>query len=102
MVAATTIVAMPEHLSMATIQDLRFSGFAAAAFNQMALRDGLLQVRRASFPAAELTLAQLSVLGEVALAEELPGGASVVLRPEPEMLIHLSAARAHGKIAVAG
>ena len=43
MPAATTIVAMPEQLSMATIQDLRISGLAATAFNQLALRDGLLQ-----------------------------------------------------------
>ena len=88
--------------SLSTVQELRGSSLAAAAFNELALCEGLAQLRRAGFPAAELTLAQLSVLGEVELAEHLPGGASVLLRPEPEMLVYLHGGRGHGEIAVAG
>ena len=94
---ATTVKAMPDTLSLCTTQEIRGS-LAAAAFNEIAMRDGLSQIRRAAFPAAELTLAQLSVLGEVELAEQLPGAASVLLRPEPEMLVHLSAGRGQGEI----
>lgn len=73
-----------------------------SAFNVMALRDGLIHLRRVSFPVSELTLDQLSVFGEVELAERLSRGAAVVLRPEPEMLIYLSASQGHGEVAVAG
>src|SRR5258706_4119018 len=93
---------MPETLSLSTTQDLRGGSLCSAAFNQLALRDGLVQLRRASFPAGELTLAQLSALGEVELAERLPGGAAVLVRPEPLMLVFLFAARGHGEVAVAG
>ena len=93
---------MPEPLSISTTQDLRQGGLASAAFNELALREGLSQLRRASFPAAELGLARMTVFGEVELAERLPGGASALLRPEPEMLVYLSAGRGHGEIAVAG
>lgn len=93
---------MSDTLSLSTTQDLRGPGLTACAFNAAALRDGLIQLRRATFPVAELTLAQLSVLGEVELAEGLPGGAAVLLRLEPEMLVHLSASRGHGEIEVAG
>ena len=93
---------MPEIISLSTTQEHRGPGLSASAFNELALREGLSQVRRATFPAAELTLAQLTALGHVELAERLIGGASVLLRPEPTMLVHLFAGRGHGEIAVAG
>lgn len=93
---------MSETISLSTTQEVRGAGLAASAFNELALREGLSQLRRASFPAGDLSLAQLSVFGEVELAERFTGGASVLLRPEPEMLVYLSAARGHGEVAVAG
>lgn len=93
---------MLETLSLTTFQDLRGGGLASAAFNELALGDGLSQLRRGSFPVGELTVAQLTVLGEVELAERLPGGAAVLVRPEPEMLVLVLASRGHGEVAVAG
>jgi Domain of unknown function (DUF5925)/ATPase family associated with various cellular activities (AAA) len=93
---------MPDILTLSAVQELRGAGLAAAAFNQIALRDELQHLHRASFPAADLTLAQLTVLGDVELAERTQGGASVVLRLEPKMLVYLFAGRGQGEIAVAG
>ncbi|MDQ4049244.1 MAG: DUF5925 domain-containing protein, partial [Actinomycetota bacterium] len=93
---------MSKTLSLSTTQELRGPGAAVAAFNELALGEGLPHLRRASFPAADLGLGQLMAFGEVVLAERHTGGASVLLRPEPEMLVHLFAARGHGEIAVAG
>jgi hypothetical protein len=93
---------MPETISLSTTQEFRGAGLAGLAFNELALRERLSQVRRASFPAAELTLAELSVFGQVELAEQMQGGAGVLLRPEPQMLVYLFAGRGHGEIAVAG
>ena len=74
---------MTDRVPIATVQELRGTGLSAAAFNAVAMRDGLLHIRRASFDAADLTLAQLSAFGDVELAEELPAGAAVLVRPEP-------------------
>jgi hypothetical protein len=93
---------MSDTFCLSTTQELRGAGLAAAAFNALAVRERLAQLRRASFPAGDLSLAQLTVFGEVELAERHAGGSSVLLRPEPEMLVHLFAARGQGEVAVAG
>ncbi|MDP9384209.1 MAG: DUF5925 domain-containing protein [Actinomycetota bacterium] len=93
---------MTEIVSLSAVQDLYGSRLTAVAFNQIAVREGLVHLRRATFPAAELTLEQLSVLGDVELAERLPAGASVVLRLGPRMVACLWAGRGNGEIAVAG
>jgi hypothetical protein len=93
---------MPEPLSVTTSQEIHLGNFCASIFNTLALREGLSQLHRTHFPAADLTLANLTVFGEVEAAEQYAGAACVVLRPEPRMLIHLSAERGNGDIAVAG
>lgn len=93
---------MTELLSFSTVQELRGQGLAGNAFNEMALREGLRHLRRGAFPVGQLTVAQLSVLGDVELSEQFPAGAAVLLRPEPEMLVYLSASRGNCEIAVAG
>jgi hypothetical protein len=93
---------MPEPLSVATTQEIHLGNFSASVFNTLALREGLLHVHRAHFPATDLTLAKLTVFGEVEAAEQYAGAAHVVLRPEPRMLIHLTAERGNGDIVVAG
>ena len=92
---------MPQTLELSTTQDFR-DGLVPAAFNEWALRDGLTYVRRTSFPAAELTLEKLVVLGDVELAAREGSGCAVVLRLEPDMLVELVGGRGHGKITVAG
>ncbi len=92
---------MVEILTMSAAQEVR-SNFTSAAFNQMAFREGLLRFRRATFPAADLTLAQLSVFGDVVLAEQSDGDREVLLRPEPAMLVRLSYFHGHGLVEVAG
>src|SRR4051794_24642422 len=92
---------MTDTVPIATTQELRGLGLTATAFNAVAMRDGLVHVHRASFDAADLTLAQLSAFGAIELAEQLPHGASVLLRPEPSMVIYLHASRGHGEIPVA-
>jgi len=97
-----TLNSMPPTLSLTTTQELRYPQVAFLAFNELALRDGLVQMRHATFPAGRLTVAQLSVLGDVEIAERLPEGAAVLLRPEPKMLVHVSAVSGNGAVAVAG
>jgi hypothetical protein len=92
---------MVEILTLSAAQEVR-SAFTNAAFSQIALREGLLCWRRAAFPAADLTLPQLSVFGDVLLAQESDGDREVLLRPEPEMLLRLSYFHGHGVVDVAG
>ena len=92
---------VPPKLALSTIQELH-GGLVGAAFNERAASDGLSYVRRASFPAAQLTLEQLVVLGDVELAERHPHGCAVLLRLEPDMLLQLAGGRGHGEIAIAG
>jgi len=92
---------MPETLALSTTQDFR-DGLVPAAFNEWAMRDGLTYVRRTSFPAAELTLEQLVVLGDVELAAREGNECAVVLRVGPDMLVQLGGGRGHGRITVAG
>jgi hypothetical protein len=91
---------MPHQLALSTTQELR--GLVPAAFNEAAMREGLSYVRRRSFPAVELTLEQLLVLGDVELAERHPAGCAVLLRVGPDMLVQLVAGRGHGEIEAAG
>jgi hypothetical protein len=92
---------MQEPISLATQQDLN-GQLAAAAFHAIALRDRLARVRRASFPAARLTLEQLVPLGDVELAERREGRVDALLRIEPGMIVYVTAGRGQGEVAVAG
>jgi hypothetical protein len=83
------------------MQDLR-DGLVPAAFNAWVARDGLTYVRRAAFPAVELTLDDLVAFGDVALAAREPHGCAAVLRLEPDMLMQLVGGRGQGTIKVAG
>lgn len=47
---------MPHPIALSTRQELSGGVLVPAAFNEQAMRDGLSYVRRASFPAVELTL----------------------------------------------
>lgn len=89
-------------LDLTTTQELHARELALVTFNALSFRDGLRHVRRAGFPASDLTLAQLSAFGSVELAEETGDEIGVVLRAEPEMLIYLYATGGRGGIAVAG
>ncbi len=93
---------MTDLVSMSMIQELRGAGLVIPTFNARAVSEGLLRVRRAVFPAPDLTIARLSAFGELELAEQVPGQCSVLLRPEPSMLISLLSSRGHCEIAVAG
>ena len=92
---------MPPTLALSTTQDSR-DGLVPAAFNEWALRDALTYVRQTAFPAAELTLAQLVVLGDVELAVSEGSGCSVVLRLGPDMLVAFLLERGQGRLMVAG
>jgi len=92
---------MPNTLTLSTTQDFR-DGLVNAAFNEWVLRDGLTYMSRLSFPAAELTLEQLVVLGDVQLAAREANECAVVLRLEPTMLVRLVGGRGHCTITVAG
>src|SRR3954452_11279147 len=92
--------AMPIELS--TFQDMRSGPLPEMAFNEVALRDGLSQIRVVKFPAATPGLADPSALGEVLLDERSPVGFSVLLRSEDGLLIALSVHRGAGSLAVAG
>jgi hypothetical protein len=89
-------------LSLNTIQDISNSSLCASAFLERVTTEGLTHVRRAAFPAGRPTIPDLMTLGEVELAELSAVGPAVVLRPEPQILVHLSFARGNGSIAVAG
>lgn len=92
---------MPQTLALSTTQDLR-DGLVPAAFNDWVMRGELTYVRHMSFPAAELTLEQLVVLGDVELAARDAKECAVVLRLQPDMLVQLIGGRGHGRITVAG
>lgn len=92
---------MPDPLMLSTAQDIR-EGLVPAAFNDWAMREGLTYVRRTSFAAAEMTLEQLVVLGDVELAARDESGCAVVLRLKPDMLVALVGERGHARITVAG
>lgn len=89
--------------SIATVQDLDDYGLVLAAFNGLSQRDGLRQHRWARFPVHALTAAQLVALGEVEFVERRSDdSASALVRPEPEMLIYISAGHGYASLAVAG
>lgn len=92
---------MPQTLAFSTTQDVR-EGLVPAAFNEWAMRDGLTYVRRTSFPASELTLEQIVVLGDIELAVREGSECAVVLRLGPDMLVQIGGGRGHGRITVAG
>lgn len=91
-------------LELSLVDEVRADVLSPAAFRVLALRDGLVEICRASFPAGELTLAQLTAFGEVELAERVAysGWVAALLRPEPEMLILLYGYPGYGQVAVAG
>ena len=89
-------------LDLTTTQELHARELGSTTFNVLRCREGLRHLRRASFAASDLTLAKLSVFGSVQFAERSADEVGVVLRAEPQMLIHLYAASGRGWIAVAG
>lgn len=91
-------------VELTLVEEMRADMLSSSAFKALALRDGLAQIRRAAFPAGKLTLPELTVFGDVELAERLAYGESTaaLLRPEPEMLVFLHVHRGLGEIAVAG
>lgn len=93
---------MTEIMRLSAVQDPFGDRLAGIALNQIAMRDGLKHIRRVAFPAGELTVEQLGVLGDVELAEDLPSGPSVVLRLGPDMAACLFASGGNGEITVAG
>lgn len=92
---------MTESLSLSVMQEVR-GGLTAPFFAQLAMREGLCHIRRGSFPALEMTIAQLGALGELEMSEASRHGNSVVLRPQPGMLTFLSVGRGQSEIVVAG
>lgn len=82
-------------------QDVR-NVLGIAAFNAVALREGLRHLHRAAFPSGTLTLDELTALGDVELAERVHGGAAALLRIEPRSLVFVSSVRGQGEVAVAG
>ncbi len=93
---------MPGFMTLSAVEDVFGTRLGGVAFNQIAIREGMRHLHRAAFPAAGLTVEQLSVLGDVVLAERFPEGPSIVLRLGPEMIAFLDSSDGRGEIAVAG
>lgn len=87
---------------MTTTQDLRSGHLCHLALIDLALRDGLQQIRRASFPVSLGELGDLSALGEVLIDERSSFGSGTLVRAEDGVLISLSTVRGSGDLAVAG
>lgn len=78
------------------------TGLGSATFNTLTMRDGLWQRSARQFPVTPSTHERLSVFGEVVFAEHTARGRDVVLRPEPGMLVWLSAGTGRAWLIVAG
>src|SRR4051812_17197781 len=89
-------------IDLSTTQDSRSAGLSCLAFNELALRDGLTQIRRAQFPVANGLPSDLSPLGEVLLEERAALANGVVLRAEDGLLIGLGWGRGSAELSVAG
>ena len=83
---------MPVELT--TMQNARDRSLCAAAFNELALRDGLPEILRMQFPVSGSPPTDVLLLGEVLLHERSPGSADMLLRAEDGMLIALVMHRA--------
>lgn len=91
---------MPVELT--TTQGIRDGSLCLIAFNELALRDGLAEIRRVQFPVSGEAPADALPLGEVLLNERNPFGAGMLLRGEDGLLVALSWGRGSAELAVAG
>lgn len=90
-------------ISLSTSQQVHYrAGISAAAFTEVAMREGLTEIHRDGFPAIEVTIEQLNAFGDVLLAEHAYETIAVLLRPQPRMLALLEFGQGNGHVHIAG
>jgi len=89
-------------IEMTTMQDARSGHLCLLGFTELALRDSLIEIRRATFPASEAVPKDLDALGEKILHERASGGTGLLLRSEDGMLIAIAWGHGSAELAVAG
>src|SRR4051794_7558048 len=92
--------AMP--IDVTTTQDAGAGHLPTMAFNELALRERLTNIRRVGFPTTHGALPDLEALGEVLIDDRSGDGATALVRSEDELLILLAMSRGFSVVAVAG